>query len=68
MTYNLYAERDCCEPRLMRESASLDELADYVERADMAGTWPVGFEAVARPSSGEAPCLLFTDGWEPLSA
>lgn len=63
MTYNLYAERDCCETRLMYKNTSLDELADFVEDADAAGTWPVGFEAVARPHGMGARALIFVDGW-----
>ena len=66
MTYDLYAERECCMRRLIRTGAGLEELAEYVESEDMAGAWPVGFEAVARPSAGSGQAYLFTDGWEPL--
>ena len=64
MTYDLYAERDCCKPRLMCRNASLDELADLVEEADAAGQWPVGFEAIARLPNGLGQALTFADIWE----
>lgn len=63
MTYDLYAERDCCEPRLMCENASLDELAAFVEEAEAAGVWPIGFEAVARCSAGTRIALVLADSW-----
>lgn len=68
MTYDLYAERDCCERRLMCRNASLAALAQYVEEADVAGIWPLGFEAIARHSQDRDRIYLFTDNWTRLGS
>ena len=69
--YNLYAEREACPRQIERWNDTLEGLARYVEAREETGTWPEGYDAVARPGSllegdTEGTAYLFTDGWEPL--
>lgn len=72
MLYNLYAERDGRQVLFSPVPVTLAKAAREVEINEVAGTWPEGHDAVARPvTRGGAPMpqcqsYYYADGWEPL--
>ena len=53
-TLTLYAERECCEPRLIYGPAecSLHDLEELIVEMEDECTWPEGFDAVAVDQHG----------------
>lgn len=62
MLYILLAEREA-QTALKMGRGTLEELAEIIEAAEEEGSWPEGFDAVARPVGGGAP-FVYADDWE----